>query len=51
MCTDDQCDQLATVADHVHPVRLGGAFWDPNNIQGLCARCHNIKSSAESRGQ
>jgi hypothetical protein len=28
----------STVADHITPVRLGGDFWDINNLQGLCAR-------------
>jgi 5-methylcytosine-specific restriction protein A len=37
----------STVADHITPVRLGGAFWDINNIQGLCAACHNSKSAKE----
>jgi 5-methylcytosine-specific restriction protein A len=39
----------STVADHITPVRLGGLFWDINNIQGLCARCHNSKSAKESK--
>jgi 5-methylcytosine-specific restriction endonuclease McrA len=37
----------STVADHIAPVRLGGEFWDINNIQGLCAACHNSKSAKE----
>jgi 5-methylcytosine-specific restriction endonuclease McrA len=51
ICQGHECDQLATVCDHIHPARIGGAFWDPGNLQGLCTRCHNVKSSAESRGQ
>jgi 5-methylcytosine-specific restriction protein A len=37
------------VADHIQPVRLGGEFWDINNLQGLCTRCHNSKSAKERK--
>jgi 5-methylcytosine-specific restriction enzyme A len=39
----------STVADHITPVRLGGDFWDINNLQGLCASCHNSKSAKEGK--
>jgi 5-methylcytosine-specific restriction protein A len=39
----------SVVADHITPVRLGGDFWDINNLQALCARCHNSKSAKESK--
>jgi 5-methylcytosine-specific restriction protein A len=41
--------QPSTVADHIKPVRLGGDFWDIENLQGLCASCHNKKSANEAR--
>lgn len=40
---------LATVLDHINPVRLGGDFWDVSNHQPLCAKCHNRKSAKEGR--
>lgn len=40
---------LATVLDHIKPVRLGGDFWDISNHQPLCAKCHNRKSAKEGR--
>ena len=44
----NNCKRLtSTVADHITPVRLGGEFWDINNLQGLCASCHNSKSAKE----
>jgi 5-methylcytosine-specific restriction endonuclease McrA len=44
----NNCNRMpSTVADHITPVRLGGYFWDLNNLQGLCARCHNSKSAKE----
>lgn len=44
----NNCKRLpSTVADHITPVRLGGDFWDINNLQGLCASCHNSKSAKE----
>lgn len=33
----------ATIADHIKAVRLGGEFWDINNLQSLCVNCHNAK--------
>ena len=39
----------SVVADHIKPVRLGGEFWDINNLQGLCTPCHNSKSAKERK--
>ena len=43
-----ECGAIATVVDHVTPVRLGGEFWQPTNHQAMCARCHNSKSGREA---
>ncbi len=43
-----ECDNAATVVDHIEPVRLGGEFWDTDNHQGLCAHHHNAKSGREA---
>ena len=43
------CDKLATVVDHIKPVRLGGEFWDRDNWQSMCEVCHNRKSGYESK--
>jgi 5-methylcytosine-specific restriction enzyme A len=46
----NECKRMpSTVADHITPVRLGGDFWSFNNLQGLCASCHNSKSSKEGK--
>jgi len=37
----------ATVCDHIHPVTSGGDKWAEDNLQPLCRRCHNSKSSKE----
>lgn len=41
----------ATLVDHIIPVT--GAddprFWDPDNHQPLCDRCHNIKRATEDK--
>ena len=42
------CNKLATVVDHIKPVRLGGEFWNADNWQPMCAVCHNRKSGYES---
>lgn len=41
------CSEVATVVDHITPIRLGGSRWNHENLQPLCARCHNKKSSSE----
>ena len=38
---------LAQMVDHIKPVRLGGNFWDRNNLQPLCNSCHASKSAKE----
>ena len=38
---------MATVLDHIKPVRLGGEFWNESNHQPLCDKCHNSKSAKE----
>ena len=43
------CNKLATVVDHIKPVRLGGEFWNVDNWQPMCAVCHNRKSGYESK--
>ena len=42
------CKAIATVVDHITPVRLGGDFWWPGNHQAMCSSCHNSKSGRES---
>ena len=37
----------ARVVDHIRPVNQGGAQLDLENLQSLCAACHNRKSGAE----
>ena len=43
-----ECGRVAEVVDHIEPVRFGGEFWDDNNHQAMCHRCHNSKSGKES---
>lgn len=43
-----ECSREATVVDHITPIRLGGSKIDWNNLQPMCARCHNSKSGKES---
>lgn len=45
------CGELATVVDHIVPHKGDKAlFWDKNNHQPLCERCHNIKTAREDGG-
>lgn len=43
-----ECKSIATVLDHIKPVRDGGEPFDAANLQPLCAACHNSKSGKES---
>jgi len=40
----------ATEVDHKTAMRLGGKPFDLENLQGLCERCHNLKSMRERHG-
>lgn len=45
-----ECNRsYATVVDHIKPVRLGGEFWEVENLQPMCKQCHNSKSGKESK--
>lgn len=35
--------QPAEIADHIRPIREGGARLDIENLQSLCRACHNKK--------
>ena len=37
------------LVDHIIPIAEGGALYDLENLQSLCAACHN-KKHAEGRG-
>lgn len=41
---------LATVVDHIRPLRDGGTH-ARNNLQPLCESCHNAKSAAEGHAR
>ena len=37
------------IVDHIQPIEEGGAVYELENLQSLCAACHNKKHS-EGRG-
>lgn len=39
---------VAVVADHVLPLKDGGARFDWANLQALCVSCHNRKTAGET---
>ncbi len=41
----------AVVADHVLPLKDGGARFDWTNLQALCVSCHNSKTAGETAGR
>ena len=46
-CEDVGLITLAQMVDHIKPVRLGGEFFDAENLQPLCNSCHASKSAKE----
>ena len=40
---------LSRELDHIERPRSESEFWDPENAQGLCARCHGLKTRLENR--
>jgi len=50
-CNVVGCNRIATVVDHIIPIRQGGDIWNRNNWQGLCKKHHNSKTAKESNGE
>lgn len=46
------CHRVAsTIADHIKPHKgVWALFIDPNNLQGICKGCHDIKTGNEQNG-
>lgn len=40
--------KLATVVDHITPIKQGGERFERSNLQSLCVPCHNAKTASES---
>jgi 5-methylcytosine-specific restriction protein A len=39
------CTRIASAVDHIIPHAGDPArFWDPANLQSLCASCHSLKT-------
>lgn len=52
MCLECDIVTEATVADHVEPHRGAQAlFWDPDNLQSLCAGCHSRFKQQQEHGR
>ncbi|CAB4196309.1 McrA Restriction endonuclease [uncultured Caudovirales phage] len=46
-----RCQATATIVDHITPHKGDrGLFWDKNNWQPMCKRCHDRKTASEDRG-
>lgn len=46
-----RCGKMATVVDHITPHKGNKSlFWDVNNHQALCEKCHNRKTRLEDMG-
>jgi 5-methylcytosine-specific restriction endonuclease McrA len=40
-------DETKLIADHIIPIKLGGAMWEFSNIQTLCIDCNKIKTKTD----
>ena len=47
MCLHTGTLTVATVVDHITPRSKGGADYDPDNLQSLCAECHSQKTTRD----
>jgi 5-methylcytosine-specific restriction protein A len=48
MCAKLGGNSLSTIVDHIVPHKGNvELFWDLENLQGLCAHCHSVKTSKE----
>jgi 5-methylcytosine-specific restriction enzyme A len=43
-----QCGEIATDVDHIVPLSQGGLPYARSNVQGLCPRCHAVKTAGEN---
>lgn len=43
------CGRWGNECDHIVPLDRGGAPYDPDNCQCLCAGCHIAKTQTENR--
>ncbi len=41
------CGVLGEEVDHIIPMSMGGGALDPENLQTLCSKCHNMKSQKD----
>jgi 5-methylcytosine-specific restriction protein A len=48
LCSVSDKVTLATVLDHIVPIKKGGAKWDYNNLQGLCTHHNAIKTALDN---
>ena len=47
-CAKDGRASMSTIVDHIVPHKGDvHIFWDLENLQGLCAHCHSVKTSKE----
>lgn len=46
-CEQNDIIEIASVADHIIPVKKGGPGYDLDNLQSLCKKCHDRKSAKD----
>ncbi|WP_093828052.1 HNH endonuclease [Spirosoma endophyticum] len=46
-CLQKKILTVATVGNHIKPIRFGGEPLDENNVMSLCKSCHARKSAIE----
>lgn len=46
-CEANEVTTIASVADHIIPVKKGGDGYSMSNLQSLCKKCHDAKSAKD----
>jgi 5-methylcytosine-specific restriction protein A len=50
MCLQNGITEPGSHVDHIIPMARGGAQYDLDNLQPLCASCHSVKTAKEDGG-
>jgi 5-methylcytosine-specific restriction endonuclease McrA len=40
----ERCQGMASVVDHIIPVRAGGPWWDMGNLRAACRSCNTARA-------
>ena len=47
LCLKEGITKASEMVDHIRPINKGGSIWNRDNLQCLCHKCHNKKTSKD----